>query len=239
MYGEVIRKIPSYYWLGRQKMGINLAIMIWTTAGVGQRRSYELEGTHSDCTTVQVVRRRARFDLWLVHVGFVVDEIVFGQVYLPVFQVFLVNIISTKLHTHQCIYIPSTPNNLTAEIFSKYDTLFSCTKSPSGPRPPCYRGLTITLRHTTVGRTPLDEWSFRRRDFYLTAHNSHNKQTSMLPSGIRPHNPSKRAATELRRPRDHWDHQIEHFAHVTDTIPYYQTKEPTQSCRVSYVSFFS
>jgi hypothetical protein len=29
--------------------------------------------------------------------------------------------------------------------------------SPSGPRPPHYQGITITLRHTTVGRTPLDE----------------------------------------------------------------------------------
>jgi len=29
--------------------------------------------------------------------------------------------------------------------------------SPSGPRPPHYRGFMITLRHTTLGRTPLDE----------------------------------------------------------------------------------
>ena len=28
---------------------------------------------------------------------------------------------------------------------------------PSGPGPPHYRGLTVTLRHTTVGRFPLDE----------------------------------------------------------------------------------
>jgi len=28
---------------------------------------------------------------------------------------------------------------------------------PRGPRPPKIRGFTITLRHTTVGRTPLDE----------------------------------------------------------------------------------
>jgi hypothetical protein len=27
----------------------------------------------------------------------------------------------------------------------------------SGPQPPHYRGFTITLRHTTLGRTPLDE----------------------------------------------------------------------------------
>ena len=28
---------------------------------------------------------------------------------------------------------------------------------PSDPRPPLYQGFTITLRHTTLGRTPLDE----------------------------------------------------------------------------------
>ena len=38
-----------------------------------------------------------------------------------------------------------------------------------------------TQRRTTVGRTPLDEWSARRRDLYLTPHNTHNRQTSMLP----------------------------------------------------------
>ena len=32
-----------------------------------------------------------------------------------------------------------------------------------------------TQRRTTVGRTPLNEWSVRRRDLYLTTHNNHNK----------------------------------------------------------------
>jgi len=58
--------------------------------------------------------------------------------------------------------------------------------SPSGPRPPHYRGFTITLRHTTLGRTPLDEWSARRIDLYLTTHNTHNRQTSMSPTGFEP-----------------------------------------------------
>ena len=44
---------------------------------------------------------------------------------------------------------------------------------PSGTRPH-YRGFKITLRLTTVGRTPLDEWSVRRGDPYLTTHNTHN-----------------------------------------------------------------
>jgi len=50
---------------------------------------------------------------------------------------------------------------------------------PSGPRPPHYRGFVITLRHTTLSRTPLDEWSARRGDLYLTTHNTHKRQKSM------------------------------------------------------------
>jgi len=46
--------------------------------------------------------------------------------------------------------------------------------SPSGLRPPHYRGFMITLRQTTLRRTPLDEWSAQRRDLYLTTHNTHN-----------------------------------------------------------------
>ena len=43
-----------------------------------------------------------------------------------------------------------------------------------------------TQRRTTVGRTPLDEWSARRRDLYLTKHNTHNRQISMPPVGFEP-----------------------------------------------------
>ena len=41
------------------------------------------------------------------------------------------------------------------------------------------RFLDHTQRSTTVGRTPLDERSARRRDLYLTTHNTHNRKTSM------------------------------------------------------------
>ena len=41
-------------------------------------------------------------------------------------------------------------------------------------------------RRTTVCRTPLDEWSARRRDPYLTTHNTHNRETSMPPVGFEP-----------------------------------------------------
>ena len=40
--------------------------------------------------------------------------------------------------------------------------------------------------HTTLGRTPLDEWSARRRSFYLTTHNTTKRETSLPPAGFEP-----------------------------------------------------
>ena len=47
----------------------------------------------------------------------------------------------------------------------------------------------ITIRHTTLGRTSLDERSDRRKDLCA-------KGTSPSPDGIRTHSPSKRAAAD-------------------------------------------
>jgi len=58
-----------------------------------------------------------------------------------------------------------------------------------GAGPPHYPDFTITLRHITLGRTLLDEWSARRRDLYLTTHSTYKKQTSTPP--IRTHNLTK------------------------------------------------
>ena len=46
--------------------------------------------------------------------------------------------------------------------------------------PPHYRG----FRHTTLGRTPLDQWSARIRDLYLTTNSIHKRQTSMPSEGF-------------------------------------------------------
>jgi hypothetical protein len=47
------------------------------------------------------------------------------------------------------------------------------------------RGFMVThIRHTTVGRTPLDEGPARRRDLYLTTHNTH-KSLGIIISKIR------------------------------------------------------
>jgi hypothetical protein len=48
------------------------------------------------------------------------------------------------------------------------------------------RFLDHTQRHTTIGRTPLDEWSARRRNRCLTTHNTYNRQISMPPVGFEP-----------------------------------------------------
>ena len=66
------------------------------------------------------------------------------------------------------------------------------------------RGFTITLRHTILGRTPLDEWSSPPRDVCLTTHNT--QDTDIHAPGIRTRNPSKRAAADSRlRPSGLWD----------------------------------
>jgi len=56
-----------------------------------------------------------------------------------------------------------------------------------------------------LGRTPLDEWSVRRRDLCLTTHNIHKGHTSMIsavfetaiPASERPHTHVLGAATEI------------------------------------------
>jgi hypothetical protein len=84
---------------------------------------------------------------------------------------------------------------------------------PTGPRPPHCRGFIITLTHTKLGRTRLEEWSALRRDIYLTTHNNHKKRTSMPPpGGTRTHKPSKRAAAGHRlRLCGHWDWIRRHY----------------------------
>jgi hypothetical protein len=80
--------------------------------------------------------------------------------------------------------------------------------APSKPRPPVCQGFTITLIHTTLDRTPLDEWSDRHREIYVTANKTHQRQISMPSGGIRTHNPSKQAAADRSfRPRGHWYRQ--------------------------------
>jgi len=62
---------------------------------------------------------------------------------------------------------------------------FYSSTASSGPRPSHYWVFKITLRHTTLGRTALDEWPARRTDLYLTTHNIHDRHF-MPPAGFEP-----------------------------------------------------
>jgi len=83
---------------------------------------------------------------------------------------------------------------------------FHYASFPNGPGSPHYRSFTITLRHTALDRTPLDEWSAWRGYLYMTTHNAQKRQDIHASGGIRTRNPRKWSAAEpcLRR-RGHWD----------------------------------
>ena len=86
--------------------------------------------------------------------------------------------------------------------FKKNVIFFHGCTDPSGSVPPHCRDFTITLRHTTLGRSPPDETSVRRRDLYLTTHNIHNRQISMpSPWDLNPQSSKQAAADPRLRPR--------------------------------------
>ena len=62
-----------------------------------------------------------------------------------------------------------------------------------------------TQGRTTVGRTPLDEWSARRRALYLTTHTTLTTENNRCPR--RDSNQQSQQAIG-RRPLGHWDQQF-------------------------------
>jgi hypothetical protein len=70
---------------------------------------------------------------------------------------------------------------------------------------PHYRGFTITLRHTTLGRTAGQVISLKQRPLPDSAQHSQEPDIH-VPSGIWTHNPSKLVAEDPRlRPCGHWN----------------------------------
>ena len=96
------------------------------------------------------------------------------------FQSFVLNYVKTKQ------FRVKKTNDINSEIISKlFFFLWLC--GPTRAMASSFlRFLDHTQRRTTAGRTPLDEWSARRRDLYLITHNTHNRQTSMPPVGFEP-----------------------------------------------------
>ena len=92
------------------------------------------------------------------------------------------------------------------------------------------RSLDHTQRRTTVGRTPLDEWSAHLRDLYLTTHSSHKRQTSIPPVGFEPTISSgQRPQTLHLRPLGNWDRLLKihkmHKIYKTDTVNHLQCSD--------------
>jgi hypothetical protein len=68
------------------------------------------------------------------------------------------------------------------EIFLNTSTWLSLFLARQPPPPPHWARassftnfLDHTQRRATISRTPLDEWSYRRRDLYLKTHNTHDR----------------------------------------------------------------
>jgi len=77
--------------------------------------------------------------------------------------------IKLKISTHDC--------GVNTDFF------YHDATAPSGPRSPHYQGFTITLRHTTLGRTPLDECS-ARRERPLSDNTQHSLQTFYITRSV-------------------------------------------------------
>jgi hypothetical protein len=92
-----------------------------------------------------------------------------------------------------------------------------------------------SLWHNILGRAPLDEWSARRTDLYLTTHNTHKRQTSMPLAKFEPTVPASappkthildRAATEIGEGR--------YCRSRIRLQELWTTKKPCQLCRCPY-----
>jgi len=76
---------------------------------------------------------------------------------------------------------------------------------PAGQGSSFTRFLDHTQRCCTVGLSPVNEWSARRRDLFLTTHNNPNRQTSMLQWDSNPQTQQVSCRRFRLRPRGHWD----------------------------------
>jgi len=95
-----------------------------------------------------------------------------------------------------CIYLIQVIEGTGAHVYYYYYYFFK-PLWPCGPTRAMSTSFTRFLDHTqrpTTVTTPLDEWSTRHSDFYLTAQNTHNKH----PFPRRDSNPQSQQASRRR-----------------------------------------
>ena len=90
--------------------------------------------------------------------------------------------------------------SFTYEIITYHsDFFFFGTTAPWGQSSPHFRGSTITLRHSRLIRTLLDEWWTRLREVYMKTQNTHDRR--IVPAGLEPEMPvSERPQTHALDP---------------------------------------
>ena len=117
--------------------------------------------------------------------------VLWGVIVIVIIIIIIIIIIRCTVHKYQNKNIRYflTAHNAYINIHNKKSTIIFLF-GPTAPPPQWVRAHSITRfldhtqRRTIVGRTPLDEWSARRRDLYLITHEAHNRQTSMPPVGF-------------------------------------------------------
>ena len=114
-----------------------------------------------------------------------------------------------RLRTHTiCISLPCYfPYHINSDTNLVWKQICFQFLFPTAKQPLVSQGFKITFTHTTLGRTPLDEWSARCGDLYLKTHNTHKRERErdiQVAGGIRTPNPSKLGAANPRlRRRGH------------------------------------
>ena len=107
------------------------------------------------------------------------------------------NVINPRRHSGYCVcctFSYSEMLNPAHIVFLSFFLSYSYFFLPTHCR--C-SWLWLHLNTHTLGRTPLDEWSARRRDLYLTTHSTHKRQPSMPLEGFEPAIPAS------ERPQTH------------------------------------
>ena len=98
---------------------------------------------------------------------------------------------------------------------------------------------THTHTHTALCRTPLDKWSARRRDLYLTNRNIHKIRTFIASVGFEPAIPSSErpqtyaldnAATLYSLQKQNWNEEFISCFHVLLEHPIFHAHPPFHHC---------
>jgi hypothetical protein len=144
----------------------------------------------------QWVGFRSGLDIWILKYGYII------QSNTNIFVLFIICFCNIYIYIY--IYIrlhASTPvmSHLQACAWSWYIQLYA--KSTRSRITKYFAD--HTQRRNTVGKTPLDEWSARRRDLYQTTHATEGNQCLERDLNLQFQQVSGRRPAPL--PRGHWD----------------------------------